>query len=1216
MTKYTRDLPLATSDQLADARIVLIDANGQEVQGNLAEIAGGGTSLIVNTDNTNTITGRLISPGNVVQDLKPTITIDGAVISAAKITATNTQGTFVYNATVADGPHTGQVKFASFLVKDFTWTKLPISVNTVLPAATGTGIVGSTITVTSGTWTNSPVSYAYRWLRSGVIIPGATGTSYVVQDVDQFDVIQPQVAVTNLGGTTAWTNATMNYGAIARPDTAVTVQAVATMSPTTPGSKVKLSTGTYTNGGVESAYFWEADGVRLTAAKAPVIQYLSYGSNNPGVPSSMVNAPSASNYNLSFSTGAYGGTNTDNASVSAFATENDYFYTAAGYPGAAGGNDGAQTYSLTLRHVSTSTQLKFQLYIARVDSTGTVYGTEQVMSRTGAPVGQETAAHFVTASTAYTYTYTGDMGAWQAGDRLRFHMIITNTGSASNNYQLDPRSGNSYVSMPFGPYQSDSIALNELTTKAAYAGKAIRANVTYTNGNYTHSYYTNTVTVGAATTQTQVPVVTVAPKIIGTPYRVGVTFSIDVGEASNQPTGNNVKWQELISGVWTDIAGATTAQYKTVVAQQDRDIRVGVQPYNNVGTGAYAFSDPITILPAARYISKSLGSDTFDGLTPETPWQNLSMISAANIPSGGVALLKCGDEWPERFPPMRSNLTISNYGSGPLPKVSTDPLATFSIDAYTDSGGYIGIGPVTVDGIEIHAANRGIMVRNTPDWKIKNTFLTQVGMNPTDGNLENAQGMYFLGSDRVVIDNVVTDFVGSDCLYFDNCDHITITNTTCYPPQSSEGDNLQTRATSKSDTRQNGLYIKKVFFDMGSRKTGSGKGCMVANMQDNSVVMDSEFFGNNYCKATDEGDDHCSMRNVYYHARKNNYSSCESIGGIDSQPTSHRHHWFDHIYRDAIRAVSFSGQSATGFTGVLQSGRADMYQHDCMVDTCNVGVRIDRPTTGMCRGFVFHNVGVILDRTTTAVPPTSVAPNFQVVDYWSYKGTKKLPAVITRAAITGTRRSGQTLTGPDSTFDMTEIAAGPITRTYQWRRHRPMPNNGLTCEWIAGATSASYTQTDDDIGCVISRVDRIHSGNPGDVVTALAYDASYATAPRTGDSAGVIPPIGIELVRLGITSALHPTTVFAGECTAADTFTANVLVGQVTGFQPGSTIDFLSGNTTATPNASFTVDATGKIYTTGVPLPANTYTFRLRETNAAAINSPKYSVNKKITVLP
>lgn len=77
-----------------------------------------------------------------------------------------------------------------------------VPANTVAPALSGTATVGQTLTVTNGTWTGSPTpTYSRAWLRDGVVIPGATGTTYVLVGADEDAVITVRVTATNTTGT-------------------------------------------------------------------------------------------------------------------------------------------------------------------------------------------------------------------------------------------------------------------------------------------------------------------------------------------------------------------------------------------------------------------------------------------------------------------------------------------------------------------------------------------------------------------------------------------------------------------------------------------------------------------------------------------------------------------------------------------------------------------------------------------------------------------------------------------------------------------------------------------------------------------------------------------------------------------------------------------------------------------------------------------------------
>jgi hypothetical protein len=56
--------------------------------------------------------------------------------------------------------------------------------NTVTPTITGSGVVGQTLSATTGTWSATPDSYTYQWNRAGVAISGATAATYALVSAD------------------------------------------------------------------------------------------------------------------------------------------------------------------------------------------------------------------------------------------------------------------------------------------------------------------------------------------------------------------------------------------------------------------------------------------------------------------------------------------------------------------------------------------------------------------------------------------------------------------------------------------------------------------------------------------------------------------------------------------------------------------------------------------------------------------------------------------------------------------------------------------------------------------------------------------------------------------------------------------------------------------------------------------------------------------------
>ena len=59
-------------------------------------------------------------------------------------------------------------------------------INTVAPEASGTFIVDSTVSCTTGTWSSDAgsITYAYQWKKNGSPISGATSSSYVLTASD------------------------------------------------------------------------------------------------------------------------------------------------------------------------------------------------------------------------------------------------------------------------------------------------------------------------------------------------------------------------------------------------------------------------------------------------------------------------------------------------------------------------------------------------------------------------------------------------------------------------------------------------------------------------------------------------------------------------------------------------------------------------------------------------------------------------------------------------------------------------------------------------------------------------------------------------------------------------------------------------------------------------------------------------------------------------
>jgi hypothetical protein len=136
--------------------------------------------------------------------------------------------------------------------------------NSVEPAITGTAAVGQTLTTSDGTWTGSPTSFTYEWLRcpssggagdgSDCASIGATTNSYTVATGDVGFTLRARVTAVNTDGQAkAVSNATAVVAAQAGPPNTAppTISGTATV-----GSTLTANPGTWTGSSITFSYQW------------------------------------------------------------------------------------------------------------------------------------------------------------------------------------------------------------------------------------------------------------------------------------------------------------------------------------------------------------------------------------------------------------------------------------------------------------------------------------------------------------------------------------------------------------------------------------------------------------------------------------------------------------------------------------------------------------------------------------------------------------------------------------------------------------------------------------------------------------------------------------------------------------------------------------------------------------------------------------------------
>ena len=113
---------------------------------------------------------------------------------------------------------------------------LAVPDNTTLPSISGLAQQGVTLVGDDGVWLNSPTSFSRQWLRDGVAISGATGTSYLLVGADIGHAITYRVTGINGLGTGETVTSAATGLVIADPGTITRVSTVVSVDPTPGGT--------------------------------------------------------------------------------------------------------------------------------------------------------------------------------------------------------------------------------------------------------------------------------------------------------------------------------------------------------------------------------------------------------------------------------------------------------------------------------------------------------------------------------------------------------------------------------------------------------------------------------------------------------------------------------------------------------------------------------------------------------------------------------------------------------------------------------------------------------------------------------------------------------------------------------------------------------------------------------------------------------------------
>ena len=137
--------------------------------------------------------------------------------------------------------------------------------NQSVPVITGTPQVGSTLTASEGTWTNSPTGFSYQW-RSGGVNVGADQNTYVPVAADVGNTVTVTVTASRAGFTSGTATSAPTGPVTAAGNQSIENQSVPVITGTPQvGSTLTASEGTWSNSPTGFSYQWRSGGVNVGA---------------------------------------------------------------------------------------------------------------------------------------------------------------------------------------------------------------------------------------------------------------------------------------------------------------------------------------------------------------------------------------------------------------------------------------------------------------------------------------------------------------------------------------------------------------------------------------------------------------------------------------------------------------------------------------------------------------------------------------------------------------------------------------------------------------------------------------------------------------------------------------------------------------------------------------------------------------------------------------
>jgi hypothetical protein len=145
------------------------------------------------------------------------------------------------------------------------------------------------------------------------------------------------------------------------------------------------------------------------------------------------------------------------------------------------------------------------------------------------------------------------------------------------------------------------------------------------------------------------------------------------------------------------------------------------------------------------YIDATLGADTNDGLSEQSPWKSLAKVNAGNFYPGDSILFKAGEVWTGQLNIECDGIkdhpiVFSRYGSGNKPRINGNGVQSYTLMLKNANYAEASEFEITNKGATAQGGRLGVLLLAQNEGSIYETVIKNLDIHDVNGQLAKANG--------------------------------------------------------------------------------------------------------------------------------------------------------------------------------------------------------------------------------------------------------------------------------------------------------------------------------------------------------------------------------------------------------------------------------------------------------------------------------------------